>query len=856
MQLSPFHALYTARQLAEHAFGTQRLVPAYASSDIEVYPYQIASAIFALRSPYLKGAVLADEGSLGKTYEALLIVSQLWFEGRDRILIIVPTPLLRQWAEILDNQFSVPYAVVERDDCNIDTDAVFLTTYEIAVEHSEQIAAREWNIVVFEEAHRLAKSDSKISVVLHEATGDAFKLLMTATPMQNSIMDLYGLIEFIDPGALGDKDEFYKRYFRKPENYGELTATANRYCFRTLRSQVKHYVKIPRRIPVTTDYTLSKKEAQLQWLVDAYLEKPNKQAFPKMERYDLTLLFNRAMASSPFALSRLADTAVGRVREPELVEIAALAAEISPKSTGKGQQLLKALKLAFAQLKKRGASRKAIIFTGSSGTLGFLHVLLSEEFDVLAFDGSKSSDYSVIKKFEAEADILITTDIAAEGFNLAFCSFVVNYDLPYNVLTLEQRIMRCHWQGQQNDVLVLNFLNKQNFTDVRMLELINKRVLQFDGIMGMSDDVVGNFCDAAADGLAAAFEQVRHRKDIEAEFQATLAAHEEANSSAVEAAENALLTTFTRDVAAQVTVTPQYIKDRAAETRAKLWELTRWFFAGRQGYWIDEDMQTLHVGIQPEKVFTGTALRRTEYSIGDKTLSPASAIARNIIKEMVWRGVPESGTVTVEGLAEPCTLAFYRIGVQPKDAPWTALRYDALVGKSSSGRALAENECKDIMALPVVEFTVSGQVRGDRDGAWQAKPHELDIIIDAQAFVRRAAADTSEARREEMTTITQRALREKSLLGREVESLKNELRQIDNALGRTGSVAERVDAEKRRATTSRELKQREQSLYMDRLRIDAQAEAAVQALADEAGFKVEIKRLFAVEFTGDISNGK
>ena len=228
----------------------------------------------------------------------------------------------------------------------------------------------------------------------------------------------------------------------------------------------------------------------------------------------------------------------------------------------KGQELLKVLKKAFAELKKRGANQKALIFTENRATQQYLLNLLKDnDYNVLTYNGDKSRDYEIIHKFENEADILISTDIAAEGFNLAFCSFVVNYDLPYNILTLEQRIMRCHRQGQQNDTVVLNFLSKDNFADTRMLELINKRVSQFDKIIGMSDDVVGNFADNAVDGLVVAFEQARHQRDIEAEFQAALAAHEDSNVAAVQEAENALFTTFTRDIAQEVIVTPQYIKD-------------------------------------------------------------------------------------------------------------------------------------------------------------------------------------------------------------------------------------------------------------------------------------------------------
>ncbi len=231
--------------------------------------------MFALRSPYLKGVVLADEGGLGKSYEALLVVTQLWYEGKERILLVVPTPLLGMWQGILQEHFSLPYQIHIKNDADFDIQGVVLTTYESAVENAERIAAVAWDIALFEEAHRLSNRDSKTAATLKEAVGDAFKLLLTATPLQNSIIDLYGLIDLIDTGVLGNADLFYKRYFRKPENYAELTAVASRYCFRTLRSQVQSYVKIPRRFPVTADYLLSTKEVKLAALIEGYLKKPN-----------------------------------------------------------------------------------------------------------------------------------------------------------------------------------------------------------------------------------------------------------------------------------------------------------------------------------------------------------------------------------------------------------------------------------------------------------------------------------------------------------------------------------------------------------------------------------------------------
>jgi hypothetical protein len=490
-----------------------------------------------------------------------------------------------------------------------------------------------------------------------------------------------------------------------------------------------------------------------------------------------------------------------------------------------------------------------------------LHLLLSDTYRTLAFDGSKSSDYSVIKMFESEAEILITTDVAAEGFNLDFCSFIVNFDLPYNVLTLEQRIMRCHRQGQQNDVVVLNFLNKQNAADVRMLELINKQVLQFDGIIGMSDDVVGNFTDNTVDGLTAAFAQARPKAEIEAAFKSALAAHEDENTSAVHEAENALFTTFTRDVANTVTVTPQYIKDRTDEINAKLWVLTKWFFAGKQGYTCEDETRTLRIGIQPQKVFTGAHLGRREYSIDDKSLGKSGrhtvsgVLAKNIIGEIFWHGIPDSGAVTIDGLPEPCRIGYYQIKTKPTGSYFGAVNYYTLIGKDADGRVLSEDECREIMGLPILRFTTSGDTYGERDGISKTKPpDEMDTLVDPADFLRRAALDTDDTRREEIAALKDRTYHRKQALNRDMEVLRGELRQLENALSHTSSITDRVDAEKKKSTVSRELKSREQSLFLDTARLDVETQEAEQRLMNEANLTAEVKRQFIIQITGGRGN--
>lgn len=791
MPLSPFHALYKAHTLSSYAFGQDRLTAVFASSDIEVYPYQIAAAQFALRSPYLKGVILCDEGSLGKTYEALLIISQLWYEGKDRLLLIVPTPLLYQWHETINKSFSVPCFTLDsgtvyglNQNKGADPflqDGLVLTTYDIAAQNAEHIANVQWDAVVFEEAHHLRRiyaDTNKTAAVLKNAVGDAFKILLTATPMQNSIMDLYGLIHFIDETVFPDEKAFYERYFRKPENYPELADRVSRFCFRTTRPEVSNYVKIPERIPITAEFTLTPKEQELYDLLDAYVQRKNKTAFPHMDRYDLALLLFRTFSSSIFGLDKLLRGVIRRMESNAATESGQVAAELSElrhmralaaciKQNAKAAELLTGLKQGFARLKELGAQQKALIFTENRTTQNFLFSLLNNgpyKGKVLTYHGGKTREYSIMEHFKNEAKILISTDIGAEGFNLEFCSFVVNYDLPYNTLTIEQRINRCHRQGQQSDVIILNFLNRNNFADVRMLELINKRILQFSGIFGMSDDVIGNFNSDLENGFSKVLAKTRTRQEIDQTHQTTLEQFEAENKQLVNQAEHSLFTSFTKDIAEKVHITPRYIESKTKEIEDDLWYVTRWFFEGRQGFRLDNETRTVSVTrLPPPKVFTGKALRRTEYSMA-KDHQPRSgrhtvtgSLARGILGELFWRGIPESGSIVVDADMEPCELALYEVRVRPKGNFWGGYAFYPLTGETGSGRVLSHDECAALMALPVLHFSTHGEPVGNHNRHLRsAMEHKLDRLISGEEFIRKVLTETDSAEKEAVNALKTR----------------------------------------------------------------------------------------------------
>ena len=225
MPQTPFQIYYMARML-ENLPDEDRFVPVFASSDIKIYPFQIAAASFALRSPYQTGVILCDEAGMGKSHEAMLIITQRWLEGRSRILVAVPNAdLLLQWTEMLDRFYTIPYVILtnseqwnensSEDQPNaFMQDAVIITTYDFAADHEAEACEIKWDLTVFEEANALSgvyQTDNKQAKSLKRIADDSFKLLLTGTPIEKNIMDLYGLIWFIDETVLSDEKEFLAR---------------------------------------------------------------------------------------------------------------------------------------------------------------------------------------------------------------------------------------------------------------------------------------------------------------------------------------------------------------------------------------------------------------------------------------------------------------------------------------------------------------------------------------------------------------------------------------------------------------------------------------------------------------------
>ena len=479
--------------------------------------------------------------------------------------------------------------------------------------------------------------------------------------------------------------------------------------------------------------------------------------------------------------------------------------------------------------------------------------------DAIHGDLRQSRREKVIAGFrQRKFRVLVATDIAARGLDIPHIESVINYDLPYNTLTLEQRINRCHRQGQQSDVIILNFLNRNNFADVRTLELINKRILQFSGIFGMSDTVIGNFSNDSEGNFSNMLAKARTRQEIEQTHQSTLERFEAQNKELVSRAEHSLFTSFTRDIAEKVYITPRYIEAKTKEIEDDLWYVTRWFFAGKQGFRLDDATRTVTVThLPPPKVFTGKALRRMEYGMA-KDYQPRSgrhtvtgSLARGIFGEMFWRGIPESGSLVVDADIEPCELALYEVRVRPKGNFWGGYAFYPLTGETRSGRVLSHDECAALMALPVRDFSVRGEPVGKRNRHLRpAVEHKLDRLISGDDFIRKVLTETDSAEKEAVNALKNRAAERKVELMRRLEGLRFQVKTARAALDKELSRMERLSLQRRCSRLTAELRRAEQQLSAQHRQLDTELEEHIQELLADAQLAATMERLFVVQVSG------
>ncbi|MDR0914621.1 MAG: helicase [Oscillospiraceae bacterium] len=896
MQQTPFHAYYTAR-LLDNVSNENGLVSVYASANIEIYPYQIAAAQFALRSPYLNGCILGDEGSLGKTYEALLVATQMWHEGKTRQLIILPVNMLNQWIKKFDNSFTLPYLVIDNNESDIikadnlaEQDCVIVTTYEFAIEKAEWFKEILWDLIIFDEADRLNKvydENAKNARILKELSDGAFKLLLTPTPITKDIRDIYGLIYFIDETVLPDDIEtFYNTYFRHTERYPELAKWVSQFCFRTLKEQVSEYVNFTRRIPYTVSYDFSEEEKLLYNALNAYIMRPQKIAYPNMSSRDknnMTIQWNHILSSSSQAIAETIDGAINRLKKAEvqqskkaifmdeircLNELHTLAKAVD--INGKMKALLPILKKCFTKLKQLKYPNKAIVFTDSQVTLKKLKVLLdSAGYNLLTYSGSNSRDYSIMERFrnDKEIQILIATDDMGKGLDIEFCPIVINYDMLSNAPLLEQRINRCHRQGQKCDVLVVNLFNKNNYADTRYFELINKRVLQFNGIFGMSDALLGNFDNPIDEVLCL----LRPQGEIQNDFENNLSEHENQNRHIVASSEDTLFTTFTKDISDKVIVTPKYISEKINEVNRDLWNLTKWFFDDYNytndecQYIIDEQSQTVtatdHTKLphlfyywvngqsRHYKGLKGYGISK-DYKPHYGRITLSTPFAKGLLQNVECA---TKGALTVNANIEACTIGLYVITVKSQNKAHKSVyrEYVELVGETESGKVISGEECDEILNLPVVDYSEDDKKSAPFMKYTYQSHSNIDKYISADEYIRKSVLEKNSVQSEEIERMRLRAAKEKTALEREVNDLKSQIAAAEKEAESLTIRIKRLEIERKLSGLHNELMQKEENLFLGGIQADSNLQKQIGEFLENEKLTVKIERQFLLKVRGN-----
>ena len=454
----------------------------------EPFPYQLRAATRALRE--MRGrAILADEVGLGKTIEAGLFLSELRLRGlAQQTLVLAPTGLLEQWQEELDRKFALPSALISgasweptlwsRDN------PILIASLASARRDPlrEVLVANRWDLVIMDEAHQV-KNPRSVSAGLLRELRSRYLLLLTATPVENRVEDLFQLVTLVRPGHFGPPSSFRRRYgsARAPQaarNLQELQVRAREVMIRHRRSEVA--LMLPRRLAETLRVKPGVEEAELYRVVS---ERVRERARNASSAEALTLRTVQRMAgSSPHALARSLEM-VG------WLDLAKRAAAVA--STEKVRSLLQLLRRHQSQ------REKVIVFSAFRDTLGFLaERMAAESTPVAVYHGSLSRKQkeAAIQGFQAELPVLLSSEAGGEGRNLQFCHVMINFDLPWNPMRIEQRLGRIHRIGQDREVVLYNLVTAGSIED-RILQVLEAKINLFELVVGELDLILGRIDD-------------------------------------------------------------------------------------------------------------------------------------------------------------------------------------------------------------------------------------------------------------------------------------------------------------------------------------------------------------------------
>lgn len=326
--ITDYHAKYFAHDLLRSSTedGIEKISRSLFDARVDLNPHQIEAALFALKSPISKGVILADEVGLGKTIEAGIVLCQYWAERKRKLIIICPASLRKQWSIELEEKFNIPSVILEARTWRIlENDGyenpfiqphVIICSYQFLNSRKDLAKLVPWDLAVIDEAHKLRNAYRQSNVLgqaIKWTLEDTRKLLLTATPLQNSLMELFGLSTIIDDYLFGDPRSFRQMYVNETD-MSSLKTRLKGFCKRALRHQVKEYVNYTNRKAITIRFAQTDQEFKLYQAVSEFLQSPDTYALPTSQKSLITLVIRKILASSSFALIATLETIKNRLQ--------------------------------------------------------------------------------------------------------------------------------------------------------------------------------------------------------------------------------------------------------------------------------------------------------------------------------------------------------------------------------------------------------------------------------------------------------------------------------------------------------------------------------------------------------------
>jgi SNF2 family DNA or RNA helicase len=522
-----FDLALQAAQLSNHA-GFDRLICLPLVRDMELLDHQVRTAKTVLQR-FHGHALLCDEVGLGKTIEAGLVFSELRTRGLVRsALVLVPPSLIEQWQGEMRRKFSID--LVSHDDPLFrergsaawnEFDLVIASMHTAKREpHRSAITARHWDLVIVDEAHHLRNRNTQLWRFASELQTQ-FILLLTATPVQNNLEELFNLVTLLEPGLLRTARQFQKHFVDRrdkltPRNVEELHRLLAEVMVRNRRSTVglqftRRWAHTERLTPGPAELDLYTRVAEF---VRQHLSRPGgKGQLSRMALLALQMALGSSSQAAAGTLQRLSETpGLPLPQRNTLTELAETARGL--RDSTKAERLLRLL---------QEYPEKLVVFTQFRATQDMLaDRLQSAGHDVALFHGSltRLAKEAAITRFRGPARVLLATDAGSEGRNLQFAHAICNYDLPWNPMRIEQRIGRLSRIGQTSDVQVYNLVAAGTI-EAAVLHLLEAKLNLFELVIGEIDMILGNldeereFEDLIADlwGESADLEDFRRRME-------------------------------------------------------------------------------------------------------------------------------------------------------------------------------------------------------------------------------------------------------------------------------------------------------------------------------------------------------